>query len=672
MLRLNRVINMKKLTASILCLALIFSALSLPVSAADAKGTASLSIADEFEKFFGNLTILFTKFFGSLTTKDEADIPSAKIKAPSWKAYSDDNFAKNPEQTLETETWIATELTFRSNKAYADPFNDVQLDLLLYGNGKLYTVPGFWNGGNEWKVRFVCPEAGEWLYKTVCSDAADTSLDGRTGKVICSEYSGDLEIYKHGFISADSGKKYLTYADGTPFFWLGDTHWSLGGESAEMVTTICEKRVSQGFTVIQSEPLDVTFDFTNGISQEDMSGFAEFDKKFEIIAQYGLVHANAQFFFPYFMQVFIENHGGYSGKVISDGMHDLSDEAKTALEKISRYWVARYGAYPVVWTLGQEVDNDFYGDDETHPEWNHINNPYKLVAEYLDKYDAYDHPITAHQENAGDTNAYGDGKDATDKCKVYNKDAKTSAFRDVEAHDFYAAQWHTKKTKQSDFSIEKDFWFNSNGKPVINYEGQYCYLWTKNFGSRMQGWTAYLNGMYGYGWGGQDTWCYLSPYDEESDSSDGVDIITSEEKTNATWIDALEYESSYQVGYMKEFFSNTSWHELIPRFNNKAYFAPCLNVYYTYASNKDNSDIVIYFYSFSNKSVGQTPNSKNGGQKTGTVGGLTPGAKYTYRWFDPINGEFSEEYTFYASSFGTYYIGSKPAATDMTIHITKA
>jgi hypothetical protein len=148
--------------------------------------------------------------------------------------------------------------------------------------------------------------------------------------------------------------------------------------------------------------------------------------------------------------------------------------------------------------------------------------------------------------------------------------------------------------------------------------------------------------------------------------------LTSEEKINATWLDSLEYESSYQVGYMKEFFSNTEWYSLIPRFNNKEYFAPCLNVYYTYASNKDNSEIVIYFYSFSDETVGQKPNSKMGGQKTGTIGNLIPGAEYTYKWFDPINGEFSEEYTFTASSYGTYYIGNKPAATDMTLLITKA
>lgn len=672
MIRLYTVINMKKIISSVLCLTLIFSAFAVPVSASDVNGTESISFIYEIEKFFGNLTILFTKYFNGFFGKDEADIPSAEPKAPSWQEYTDDDFVTNPEQTVNTETWVATELTFESEKAYSNAFNDVQLDLLLYGNGRLYTVPGFWNGGNEWKVRFVCPEAGEWYYKTVCSDKENTSLDGRTGKVICSQYSGDLEIYKHGFISADSGKKYLTYADGTPFFWLGDTHWSLGGETAEMVTTICEKRVSQGFTVIQSEPIDATFDVTNGITQDDIAGFEAYDEKFAIIAQNGLVHANAQFFFPAYMQVLIDNNGGYSENVIADGMHDLSDEAKEYLEKVSRYWVARYGAYPVVWTLGQEVDRDFYWTEDNHGKWNYINNPYKLVAGYIEKYDAYDHPITAHQENAGGTNAYGDGKDATDDCKVYNKNAKTSVFRDVAAHDFYAAQWHTDKTNQSDFKIEKDFWFNSNGKPVINYEGQYCYLWTKNFGSRMQGWTAFLNGMYGYGWGGQDTWSYLNPYNEDADSTDGVDIITSEEKINATWLDSLEYESSYQVGYMKEFFSNTSWHELVPRFNNKEFFAPCLNVYYTYASNKDNSEIVIYFYSFSDGTVGQKPNSKIGGQKTGTVGNLVPGAEYTYKWFDSINGEFSEEYTFTASSYGTYYIGNKPAATDMTLLITKA
>ncbi len=664
-------IYMKKFISLLLSMIILISAFSLPASA-ESEGGSIPAFINFFEKHGTNFVSLLGRFWNTIAKTNELDIPTAPEFSPSYKEYTGE-INIDPEQTLTAETWVANEISFTSEKTYENPFEDVDVDMLLYGNGKVYTIPAFWDGGNTWKIRFACPESGEWYFRTVCTDAENSSLHNRTGKVICTEYSGELDIYKHGFVTTAYGKKYFTYADGTPFFYLGDTHWSLGDETVDMVKTICEKRVSQGFTVFQSEPIGAAFDMANGIDEYEMAGFRINDEKFKIIADNGLVHANAQFFFPYSMELLIANNGGYSDKIISDGMKELSDEAKTYLEKISRYWVARYSAYPVMWTLGQEVDNDFYWNETTHPDWNYINNPYKLVAEYIAKYDPYTHPLTAHQENSGITAAYGNGKGTTDKCKIYfNGDAVASCFRDVKAHTFYAAQWTPDKTEQSSFTKEKDFWYNSQGKPVINYEGQYCYLWTKNFGARMQGWTSFLNGMYGYGWGGHDTWSYLNIYDEENDSSDGVDTITSEEKINATWQDSLEYASSYQTGYMKNFLEKTEWYNLIPRFDNLAYFAPCTNVYYTYASNADNSEIVIYFYSFTDKTVAEKTNTRfYGGIKTGTVGNLDPDTKYIYQWFDPITGEFYEENEFTATRFGTYYIGEKPKDTDMAIRIVK-
>ncbi len=655
--------NLKKLVLLIVCLFMLFTFTVTPSYATDTNALSTPFIINFAEEISGVFITLLARGWNNLTDYDEADIREASVNPPSWTEYHADP-VEYPEQTLTAETWVINEISFESLKKYNDPFNDADVDLLLFGNGRLYKIPAFWDGGTTWKIRFVCPSAGDWNFKTVCTDESNTSLHGKTGKIICSEYNGNYDIYKHGFVTTNAGGKYFTYDDGTPFFYLGDTHWSLGDETVDMVKTICEKRDSQGFTVFQSEPIGATFDFTNGITEDDMAGFADYDEKFGIIAQNGLVHANAQFFFTYFMEPLIANNGGYTAD------KDLADSTKIYLEKISRYWVARYGAYPVIWTLGQETDNDFYWSETSHPDWNYENNPYKLVAEYIAKYDAYDHPLSAHQENAGNTAAYGNGKGASDECKVYYKDAEPSCFRDVKAHDFYAAQWHPSKTRQSNFNLEKDYWFNSQGKPVINYEGQYCYLWTKNFGSRMQGWTAYLNGMYGYGWGGQDTWSYLNVYDEENDSSDGVDTITSEEKINATWQDSLEYASSYQVGYMRNFFDSIEWYNLIPRFDNKAYFVPAYNVYYVYASNIDNSEAVIYFYSFTDESVAQNANSKYyGGIKTGTVGNLVPNKNYTYQWFDPITGNYSEEYEFTSTEFGTYYIGDRPQSTDMVVHI---
>ncbi|MBE6784061.1 MAG: DUF4038 domain-containing protein [Ruminococcaceae bacterium] len=655
---------MKKFIALTLSFIMMFSIFCMPVNAA-AENKQVPAFVDFFEKTFGDIISVCTRYFNSVFDTDAETVPAPVIREENYEVYDGEiDFA--PEMILEAETWVCNEITFESEKTYADPFNDVDVDLILYGNGKKYTIPGFWYGENVWKIRFVCPEAGEWYFETVCTDESNSSLHNKTGKVNCKKYSGDLDIYKHGFITTRYGEKYFTYDDGTPFFYLGDTHWSLGEETVDMVKTICEKRVSQGFTVIQSEPIGAAFDFGDGIAANDIQGLAVYDEKFSIIAENGLVHANAEFFFPYSMELIIRNFGG----VEDDG--EMTEGVKTYLEKISRYWVARYSAYPVLWTLGQEVDNDFYWSETNHVEWSYINNPYKLVADYIAKYDPYTHPLTAHQENTGETAAYGNGEGAPDDCKVYHKGAMPSCFRDVASHDFYAAQWTPSKTGQIDFNIVKDFWYNSQGKPVVNYEGQYCYLWTKNFGARMQGWTAYLNGMYGYGWGGHDTWSYLNIYDEENDSSDGVDTITSEEKKNATWQDSLEYASSYQSGYMKTFLETTEWYNLIPRFGNKAYFNPCLGVYYSCASNEDNTEIVIYFYSFTDENVAEKDNTISyGGFKTGTVGNLIPDEKYTLQWFDPINGEFLYEEEFTASSFGTYYIGERPDDTDMALVIRK-
>lgn len=579
---------------------------------------------------------------------------------------------------LKCETWVKNELVLSSDKLYSDPFTDVSLDLILTHGRCSCTVPGFWDGQNIFRVRFVCPSPGEWYFRTVCSDAGNADLHGIEGIIDCTAYSGSLEIYRRGFITAGFGKKYFTYADGTPFFYLGDTHWSLGDETADMVREICEKRVSQGFTVWQSEPIGAKFDLTDGIDESDIPGLREYDEKFRIIAEYGFVHANAQFFFPSRMDACIDAHGGYSGNLIycvvagkELQMPELSDRAKKYLEKLSRYWIARYSAFPVCWTLGQEVDDDFYWNDTSSRKWNVVNNPYKLVARFLAKYDPYAHPITAHQENAALVGAYGSGEGTGEKRRVYSK-TLSSAFRTVFAHDFYAVQWSPSLNRKSDCKIERDFWHNGQGKPIINYEGRYCYLWTKNFGSRMQGWASYLSGMFGYGWGGQDTWSYLNPYDENKDTDDGVDTITAAEKIAADWRSALEYPSSYQAGYMRSFLEQTKWYKLNLRFDNPGYFRPSHKVYAYVASNKENTEIVLYFYSFDDMNVAERPNSTpEGAVGTGTLGRLVPNERYIYRWFDPIAGEYIGDGSFTASPDGTRELGPKPKNTDLALLIRK-
>ena len=673
---------MKKLLPVLLSITTILSVVMVPAVAEDSAADKPLVSQTElfFEKVFGDLGSVFGRLLKTVTFTDESRIEKAPAREEAGSEHNTDLFSGTAEQTLAAETWRVAELTFDSEKEYAAPFDDVTLDLLLYGNGRLYTIPCFWDGGNIWRARFVCPSEGEWQCKTVCSDVENAALHGRTALVNCTAYSGELDIYKHGFVTTRYGEKYLTYEDGTPFYYLGDTHWQLEQETPEIISRVCEKRTQQGFTVYQSQPMDCRFNslVTEAFGEEGLEDLRNLDEQFHIISGFGLTHAHSQFFWPLSgMTRLIENHGGWTEPKIMGmlgtkrvTMPDLSDEAKEYLEKLCRYWVARYSAYPVIWTLGQEVDNDPYQDENSR--WNAVNNPYKYVAEYLNKYDPYDHPVTAHQESTGNTVAYGNGLGTGEINMIWYPGAQPSAFRNVRAHTMYAAQWHPDLTRRDDYMSARDFWYNGQGKPVVNYEGCYCYLWTKNYGARVQAWASYLTGLFGCSWGGQPTWAYLNGFERDIDSNDGVDMIRAAEKQAATLESALEYPSSYQMGYMRSFMENIEWYNLIPRFNNPAYFVPSSNVYSYCAGNKENTEMVVYFYSFSDKSIGENPNAEGkGGVMTGTVGSLVPLAQYTYKWFDPVNGEYIDGGEFSASAFGTWFAPLRPDDTDMVLYISK-
>ena len=577
------------------------------------------------------------------------------------------------EETTVTKakTWVANELTIISSKTYKDPFNDVDVDLVLTNGNVSYTIPGFWDGGNVWRVRFTCTSAGEWTYTTKCTDTTNTGLHNKTGKLNCTNYVGTLDIYKHGFLQIKENTRYFSYADGTPFFYLGDTHWGLGRESLAMVKETAKTRAEQGFTVYQSEPIGSSFDFTDSktVTVADIAGFRANDKKFQEIANYGLVHVNASLFYPDEMQTFIDNHGGYSTKVLGYGakkgkaytFYDISDETKAALEKICRYWVARYSAYPVMWTLAQEVDNDFFWEDKSnmhgHEQWGLKNNPYRYVAEYMGKYDPYKSPLTAHQEGSSMTTS------------------TNSAFRDVSTHTWWASQW--KPSMKGDTTVldrAAEYYNNGQGKPYVVYESYYCMLETKNFGARAQAYMGYLSGFCGYGFGAHGGWLYGGNYVADKDADCGVDIVTIEEKAAGTkdWKGALALESSIQLGYMRRFFTDKigNWYDLVPRFSDQDYLTRATGAFAVMSSAEDASKAVIYFYNFSDTTIAATPNAKNTGTKTGTVKKLTANADYNYVWFNPITGKITETGTFKASASGSWDIPEK-ATCDMLLYIYK-
>ena len=557
------------------------------------------------------------------------------------------------------ERWRVLEIPFTASQDYSESGADaVRMDVTFTlvkpdgeetpgaddGIASELTVPAFWDGGDRFLVRFAPIREGKWSWVTSCDQ--DEALDGLKGTLHCIGYSGELELYRHGFVSAEAGTKYMRHADGTPFFYLGDTHWGMyteeideAGPHAGDISTdshfkyIVHRRAQQGFTVYQSEPIGSPFDLTDGkVDQKDIEGFRTADRYYRAIADEGLVHANAEFFFA------------------SDMSREFTD---SQLESMARYWVARFGAYPVFWTLAQEVDNDFYHErGQTWYDW--TCNPWVKVAEYIHKYDAYRHPLSAHQENAWYTTITGKGT-MEDKSAISG--AGESAFASEEAaertgHNWWAVQWSPSLTEMQQDSLIEDY--AASPFPAINYEGRYCNLWTKDFGSRAQGWISLLSGFSGYGYGAVDMWLYKSTYDIHSTSFDGVDRITPEDK-DVPWSVALEFESARQMGYLRDYFKSFDWWRLEPVLTGDGLFAPEPGALCSFARTPDR--MVLYFYS--------------GGTATGAINGFKPTEKHSVAWFNPRTGEKALAQCLAASGEGVLTLPQKPDGADWVLSITK-
>ena len=171
-------------------------------------------------------------------------------------------------QNYTTQRWIAADIALRASDTIRDITEaSVTARLVCRESGRTLDMPGFWDGGRSWKIRFAPPECGTWDY-TVTAEGKELGLHGQAGSLLCLPYTGDLEIYRRGFVRTEPGKRYFVYDDGTPFFYLGDTHWNMAaeefdsaGDRAGSLQTdshfryIVDKRAAQGFTVYQSEPI---------------------------------------------------------------------------------------------------------------------------------------------------------------------------------------------------------------------------------------------------------------------------------------------------------------------------------------------------------------------------------------------------------------------------------
>ncbi len=235
--------------------------------------------------------------------------------------------------------------SFSSTVAYGNPPADATLTVVFTSpQGDTTKVPGFWDGGRTWRVRFSPDLAGKWSFKTACSDAKNSGLNNVTGQFLCTAAVGKSRFELHGPLQVAPDRRHLEHEDKTPFFWLADTVWD-GARRSKLADWdyYAQVRASQRFTVAQwSAAPGVNFKNQTAWSGDkhiviNPAFFAQLDSKIELLERVGMVSAIVP-------------------------LRDIAPPGTNAFEALPedqailllRYMVARWGAYNVVWVLSCE------------------------------------------------------------------------------------------------------------------------------------------------------------------------------------------------------------------------------------------------------------------------------------------------------------------------------
>lgn len=124
--------------------------------------------------------------------------------------------------------WEKVEITLHSQRQYENPYTDAEVWLDLKGPGFEKRCYGFWDGGSAFRIRILATAPGPWTWESGAS-VADPGLQGVRGEftaVAWTEAELNQNACRRGMIRPNGNGHALQYADGTPFFLLGDTWWA--------------------------------------------------------------------------------------------------------------------------------------------------------------------------------------------------------------------------------------------------------------------------------------------------------------------------------------------------------------------------------------------------------------------------------------------------------------
>ncbi len=521
-------------------------------------------------------------------------------------------------QKVSTQANVPVEISFTAEREHKDPFFGVTLDVVFkQPDGSSLRVPAFWAGGKTWKVRYASPQVGAHQWKSEChadGDQPDGGLNGVTGAVEVAPYDGDNPLFKHGPIGVAADKRHLQYADGTPFFWLGDTWWmglSKRLHWPEDFQQLTADRKQKGFNVVQivaglypdMPPFDPRGENEAGCPWE--KDYARIRPEYFDMADRRLRYLVDQ---------------GVSPCIVGAWGYFLPWLGPDKAKAHWRYLIARYGAWPVVWCAAGEGNLPYYltkgfpfDDRQQAKGWSDVMRSIRAT-------DPWRRLLTVHPTAI----QYYTARHVTDDAALLDFDMLQTPHGQGEAAPVAV------QAVRASYAAQPTM-------PVIDGEASYEKLgdslpteWT-----RAMFWLCMTNGAAGHTYGANGIWQVNRRGDPHGNSPHGGNY------GKISWDEAMQLPGSAQVAGGKKLFESLPWTKLRPR-PDAVHWA---------ASDKPppvgpqalaDGDRLMLIYALRPLPVAIT--------------GLKSGGKYSLTLFDPVTGEKSAAPAVTADAHGALHL----------------
>lgn len=442
--------------------------------------------------------------------------------------------ATAPPRTYYATQRLVQEWGFTSGKAYSDPFNQVELDVIFTDpQGQEHRMPTFWAGDQTWRVRFSAAKTGKYTFRTVSNDTSNPDLHDQRGEIMVSEYTGDNVLLKHGPVRVAADHLHFEHEDGTPFFWLGDTWWMALCHRLrwpEDFQTLVADRVSKGFTVVQ-----IIAGLYPDMPAFDPRGANEAGYPWE--PDYGRI--NPKYFDMADLRIQeLVNHG-LLPCIVGCWGYFLGFMAITKIKQHWRNIVARWGAYPAIWCLAGEGTMPYYLSQNKAADSAAQKAGWTEVARYVRNIDPYHHCITIHPS-----------------------DTARDSVEDPAVLDFDMLQTGHGDRKSYPNTIDKVTGELSRHPRMPVLVGEVCYEGildeNRQEVSRFVFWASLLSGVAGHTYGADGIWQINTPEQPYGPSPHGRSW------GGPSWDVAAQLPGSRQLGLAKRFLTRFEWWRMEP------------------------------------------------------------------------------------------------------------